>query len=125
MTHPAVTTAKPCHRSRISNGSEMLAGIDGRSAQARRYRDIVASLLGEMGPVGVAENLQVRAAASMQLQAEALTAAMVRGEVVDQEQLSRAANGAIRALAAIRKCTPAKPKGPNLAEYLASKQAAA
>ena len=35
-----LTPRKPTARSRVSNGADLLAGIDGRSAMARRYRDI-------------------------------------------------------------------------------------
>ena len=127
MSSPAPAIAKPCGSSRVTNGAEILAGVDGRSEGARRYRDIIAALSAEIGPMGAAEHLQVRAAASMQLQAEALTAALVNGEPVDQEQLSRAANGAIRALAAIRrKAAPKRPTGAGgLRDYLAQKAAKA
>ena len=35
------------NRSRITNGSELLRGVDGRSAEGRRYRD----LTDEIGPL--------------------------------------------------------------------------
>jgi hypothetical protein len=36
-----VVSPKPEGRSRTTNGAQLLIGIDGRSAQARRFRDIL------------------------------------------------------------------------------------
>ena len=42
--------AKPEARSRVSNGKDLfLDGVDGRSAIARRYRDILAQLTSDIG----------------------------------------------------------------------------
>ncbi len=44
------TIAKPTARSRISNGRELFLGdVDGRSREARRFRDIYASLVQHLG----------------------------------------------------------------------------
>ena len=40
----ALTERKPTARSKVSNGVELLPGIDGRSPMARRYRDISAAV---------------------------------------------------------------------------------
>jgi hypothetical protein len=36
-------------RSRVTNGSQLLAGVDGRTAAARRYRDLCMALADDMG----------------------------------------------------------------------------
>jgi hypothetical protein len=41
--------AKPTARSRITNGKELLPGIDGRSLWARRFRDILALHISDLG----------------------------------------------------------------------------
>lgn len=128
MTRPAAAPPSTTNRSRITNGKALLAGVNGCSAMARRYRDLVCLLSAEIGgDLGEAESLQVKAAASLQLHVEDLTARVVRGEPVDPEAMTRAANGAMRALAALRRRKAARrPAGRvGLTDYLASKDRAA
>lgn len=104
MTRSDTAAASPSQRSRVTNGTGLLVGVDGRSAQARRYRDLVAAITADLGgTVSEALALQVRNAASLQLHAEELTSALVRGESVDPEAITRANGAANRALTAIRK----------------------
>lgn len=44
-----VVSPKSRGRSRVSNGSELLAGIDARSSTFRRYRDLVYDLRQHLG----------------------------------------------------------------------------
>lgn len=44
MTRPALAFAKPEASTRVGNGSALLAGIDGRTTGARRYREILIVL---------------------------------------------------------------------------------
>lgn len=111
MTRPATAAASPSQRSRVTNGSGLLPGIDGRSALARRYRDLVAGITADLGSdASEALLLQVRNAASLQLHAEELTARTVRGERVDPEAITRANGAASRALSAIRKSIAPKSR---------------
>lgn len=129
MTRLALAPRPSHQRSRITNGSALLVGVDGTSAQARRYRDLMEDLAAEHGPdLSVGDRLLIRNAASLQLHAEELTAQLVRGEKVDPEAITRAVNGASRALAGLKR-RQAKPKGKGnpraLADFLARKQATA
>jgi hypothetical protein len=127
MTTYALALPSPVSRSRITNGCSLLAGIDGRSGLARRYRDLVAALTIEApGPLTEAMRLQIRAAASMQTHVEDLTARMIRGEHVSAEEMTRAANGAIRALASLSRSTPARkrPSAAGLTTYLSGRHSA-
>lgn len=109
----------PATRAAVTTGSRMLAGVDGRSALARRFRDLVEALGRELGDgLGEAERLMVRNAASMQLHVEDLTARLARGEDVEPEQFTRAANAATRAISALRKRKPQKARGVGVAAYL-------
>jgi hypothetical protein len=46
----ATRLAKPSARSRVSNGKDLfVGGVDGRTAYARRYRDILAQLTSDAG----------------------------------------------------------------------------
>lgn len=126
MNRPPAALPPSPQRSAVTNGSRMLVGVDGCSAKARRYRDLVEMLTDEMGAgLTEGERLQIRNAATLQMHAEELTAALVRGEAVDPEAITRAANGATRALAALkRQRPPTRTTGPTPAEYLAAKRAA-
>lgn len=102
----------------------MLSGVDGNSAQARRYRDLVEGLTAEIGEdLGEMAGLQVRNAAALQLHVEDLTARLARGEVIGSDDLTRAANAASRAISGLRRRkAERKPASPSVAEYLASKR---
>lgn len=126
MYRPAATPKAPCFRSAVSNGSRLLIGVDGNTAQARRYRDLVEDLSAEFGPdLSAAELLLVRNAASLQLHAEELTARLVRGETVDPEAITRATNGASRALASLRRRPAKRAARRSVHEIVAERSAAA
>lgn len=111
MTRTATARRSITNRSAVSNGTGTLPGVDGRSPGARRFHDIVADLTAEIGgALSAVESLMVRNAATLQIAAEDLAAAQARGEPVDPDALARAANGAVRALAALRRLRPAKGK---------------
>lgn len=127
MSSQPVALASPSTRSRITNGSAMLPGVDGRSGTARRFRDLVEALTREhVGTLTEAARLQIRAAASMQVHVEEMTARMANGEHVSAEEMTRAANGAIRALASLKGKAPAKRRGQGstagLSTYLSARQ---
>jgi hypothetical protein len=98
---PVAVERSPRLRSRVSNGSKMVAGVDGRSVEARRYRDLTMSLADDLGGAATlteAQRALVRQAAAMIVQSENLQGEVLRGEVVDSEQLVRLANAATRIL---------------------------
>ncbi len=105
----------------MANGSTVLSQIDGRSAEARRFRDIVINLASDLG--GLAELSEhdaalVRHAAALTMQSEVMQRAAVRGEAVDTEQLVRITNALTRTLSAVN--ARRKPKrAPGLADILA------
>src|SRR3979409_1914220 len=80
---PQIDRIRPQARSRITNGSRMLDGIDGRSTIARRLRDIVRGLLVEFDVTTEADQALVRQAAVLSVLSEQLQAQLVRGELVD------------------------------------------
>jgi hypothetical protein len=85
----ALTARKPTARSRVSNGQDILAGIDGRSALARRYRDITAALVSDQGGLDRMSEARMqlcRRFAAQAVQAEALEARLVGGEEVRIEE---------------------------------------
>ncbi len=109
-------------RSRVTNGRRTLEGVDGRSASARRFRDLLESFSAEYGGVGSLNETTralIRQAASLTIRAEQLQAAIVRGEPVDPDELIRLTNTARRTLAGIRR--KEQPK-VTLSGYLATKR---
>ena len=98
---PASSARKPTARSRVTNGKELLANIDGRSTEARRYRDLCFSFADDCGGAATLTEVQralVRQAAALTVQSEKLQAAMIRGEDVSDEQMTRVANALGRTL---------------------------
>jgi hypothetical protein len=120
-----VEERSPRIRSRVTNGAKMIAGVDGRSAEARRYKDLCMSFADDCGgAVGLTEAQRslVRQAAMLSVQSEKLQGAMIRGEDVDVEQQTRVANSLARTLSrlGIRKRVSRKLSVP---EYLAQRDA--
>lgn len=122
---PEVSTSssakKPTARSRITNGKELLANIDGRSTEARRYRDLCFSFSDDCGGAASlteAQRALVRSAAALSIQSEKLQGAMIRGEDVSDEQMTRVANSLARTLQRLGlKRAPAKREASTLAEH--------
>lgn len=116
-------------RSAVTNGSRLHAkGIDGRTRDARRFRDLVASFsesLGGESALSEAERALVRNAAGLAVKAERLQAAIVKGEDVDAEQLTRLSNCVSRVLGQLGVKRVRRDQTPSLAEYLAEKRARA
>jgi hypothetical protein len=109
-------------RSRITNGSKLVAAVDGRSAEARRYKDVAWNLADDLGGAAgltEAQRALVRQVAAMTVQSEKLQGAVLRGEMVDVEQLTRLSNALSRMLHRLSLRKPrAKPTSP-LAEHFA------
>jgi hypothetical protein len=75
----------------VSNGTLLLQGIDGRSASARRFRDLIRSYLEDFDVVSEADETLIRTAAMLTLGLEGMTAAMVRGERAEGDDVVRMA----------------------------------
>lgn len=112
----AINRLPPRQRSRVSNGSSLLNGVDGRRASARRFRDLIADLtreeFGDSENLSIAELGLLRQAAALTLQAERLQAAVVRGETVNADELVRLSSENRRVLAAMRRSKRASPPEP-------------
>lgn len=89
-----LVAAKPTARSRITNGKQLHAGADGRTREARRWRDLYRHYMVATG--GRCEQL-CRSLASLIVERERLDAACARGEPVDALLLVRL-SGEIRRL---------------------------
>jgi len=108
-------------RSRVTNGSKLVAAVDGRSAEARRYKDVAFSLADDLGGASgltEAQRALIRQIAAMTVQSERLQGAVLRGELVDVEQLTRLSNALSRMLHRLG-LKKGKPREPSLLERLA------
>ena len=94
-------------RSRVSNGSALLPGVDGRSPWVRRCKDVIAAHLSDLGGLdncSAAEHSIVRRAAVLTTELEVLEVRFAKaGEAssLDLETYQRCANSLRRLLEAI------------------------
>jgi hypothetical protein len=123
-----VAQLPPASRSKVSNGSRLLANTDARSSGARRFRDLVKSLSADLGDdLSESDLALVRQAAALIQRGEQLQADIAAGRDVDPDVLTKLSGASRRTLAAISvKAAERKPAGGNaLQAYLAAKAAAA
>jgi hypothetical protein len=71
------------HRSSVSNGSRLfaIAGLDGRTQTARRFRDLVEAVTADLGGADILSEAQrqlIRRASALSIMAEAVEADLVR-----------------------------------------------
>jgi hypothetical protein len=127
QTSPSIAPTSPTGRAAVSNGSRLLPGVDGRSASARRYRDLLKEFTAELGGEGImTEPMRalVRQAAAVTVEAEKMQAAIVRGDAVDTEQLVRVTNTLARLMNLLKTKAKASKAGQRtaLSEYLRTRQ---
>jgi hypothetical protein len=78
----------PNGRSKLTNGTRgiVLPGVDQRSAIARRFRDVIAAVVSDLGGAANTTEMRlhlVRRFAALVVQAEAMEARLVEGEQID------------------------------------------
>jgi hypothetical protein len=103
MDSPAVRSQAapppPAVRSRVTNHRDLLPGLDGRSSAARRFRDLVAAFINDMGGADQCSDIKLgllRRLAAVTVQAEVLEARMINGEQVDIGTLCTLASTTVR-----------------------------
>jgi hypothetical protein len=126
---PAASAAtpprKPEARSRVTNGSDILPGIDGRSLIARRYRDICAALAADQGgaaDMSEARGQLIRRFAALAVQCEAMEARLANGAAIDIAEYATLTSTLVRVAARIGINRIPRDVTPTLAQYLASKE---
>jgi hypothetical protein len=110
-------------KSRVTNGSALLPGIDQRSACIRRCKDVIALHLADMGGadnVSAAEHSIIRRAAVMTVELEQLEVkfALDQGNAHDIDLYIRGSGSLRRLLETIGLQRRAKDIGPTLGELL-------
>jgi hypothetical protein len=126
LTRPTKVDRPLRTRASVSNGTRMYPkGVDGRSAEARRFKDLVSSFaagLGGEGALTEAERALIRIAASLAVQSERLQAALVAGREVNSQEMTRLANSSARVFTALRIKRERKEAVPTLSQYLADRK---
>ena len=87
---PAVDRPKDRQRSRITNGSALLPGVDGRSPWVRRCKDVIAAHLSDLGGednTSAAERSIIRRASVLTVELERLEARFALAEQASPEDL--------------------------------------
>jgi hypothetical protein len=114
---------KSYHKSRVSNGRDILPDVDGRSLIARRYRDIASALLADSA--GAAECSEarkqlIRRFAAAAVLAEQLEAQLARGEKIDISEHALLCSTLVRVARQIGVDRIAKNISPTLSDYFKS-----
>ena len=107
-------------RSRLTNGSAVfLDGVDGRGTLARRYRDILAQLVSDLGgDPSEAQAIIARRAATLAVWCEQCEADMASGKPIDIGEFTTATNALRRLLSDLGLERRARDITPTLNEYL-------
>jgi|SRR5579871_4330480 len=117
--HRQVTGISSTNRSRVTNGSQLLIGVDGRSPRARRFRDLVRAYEAEFEVTTELDRGLIRQAALLTLKSEQLQAAVVNGEAVDTEILTNLSGQIRRLLGDLRrKAALGQTASPSLQDHL-------
>jgi hypothetical protein len=120
----ALAHRKPTARSRITNGADLLPGIDGRSLIARRYRDIAAQIAVDQGGADRCSEARaqlIRRFAASAVMAEAMEARLARGEKIDAAEHCLLSSILVRLATRIGIDRRAKHVTPLLRDYLEDK----
>ena len=115
----------PYARSRVANGSSLfLPGVDGRSAIARRFRDIFNAIISDLGgstEVSEAQSQLCRRAAALSVACEQIEAELAAGNVVPLSGLITATNALRRVLDTLGLERRQRDITPTLDQYLSQR----
>jgi hypothetical protein len=96
---PATRVAQPQNRARVSNGADVLPNVDGRSIIARRFRDIVAQIVVDMGGLDRCSEARVqliRRFAAAAVLAEQMEARLANGATIDVQEHAHLSSTLVR-----------------------------
>jgi hypothetical protein len=106
--------AAPTTRSRLA-----IAELDGRSSQARKFKDVLRALAEDVGGVDnltPRQSMTLRTAASLQFRIEELQAQIVRGESLNTGELTKLTGIVSRLLAGLRTVRKPQPPAPRFGD---------
>jgi hypothetical protein len=110
------------NKSRVTNGRDLLVGIDGRSIIARRYRDIAGAIISDMGGASECSATLIeliRRFAATSCLCEAMEARLINGETISGPEHSLLCSTSCRLAQRIGiRRIPKSVRTPSLSEYL-------
>ena len=130
-TNCSQASTKPQARARVTNGSELLPDVDGRSAWARRARDLIELHVADLGgsdAISEAERSIVRRAAVLATELERMEKDFALAGSASPASLDlyqRTANSLRRLLESVGLQRRAKDVTPSLHDYLKDKRSIA
>lgn len=121
----SITIPKPTARSRLTNGRELFLGeVDGRSREARRYRDVYAGLVSHLGGDDIVTEPRrhlAKRASALVVWCEVEEAKLASAADLDIGIYTTAINALRRLLGDLGLERVAVDVSPPLADYLAAK----
>ena len=119
-TNVVLTKPSRINRSRVSNGKDLfLEGVDGRSALARRWRDVFAQLTSDIGgDPSEAQNIIIRRATQLAVWCEQAEAEAASGKPLNIGEYATATNTLHRLLTTLGLERRMRDITPNINSYL-------
>jgi hypothetical protein len=108
-------------KSRVSNSPDLLLGKDARSVTARRFRDLVQSLIADAGGIENCSQAKIgllRRLAACSVLAEMMEAKAVDGEPINIPELCNLASTALRLTSKVGMSRHKKDVTPTLSRYM-------
>ena len=116
----AADNLPPRQRSAVTNGRRLFVEGDGNSAWSRRYRDLIAGHISDMGGRSLLSEAQVsliKRASAIEVELELAEGKLSRGEEVDLDAFTRAASHLRRILESLGMKRVARDVTPDPLEY--------
>ncbi len=111
-------------RSRVTNGSTLhLGAVDGRTEMARRFRDVLAEIVSDLGGADLLSEGQrqlARRAAMLSVEAERMEASAVAGDAFDLDAFGSLSDRLGRCFNRIGLQRRSRDVTPNLRDYIAA-----
>jgi hypothetical protein len=104
----------------VTNGADILAGIDQRTVIARRYRDLVAVVAADMGGADRCSEARlqlIRRFAALSVQAEAMEAQLANGADIDITEYSQLTSTLVRVVSRLGINRVARDVTPDPLDY--------
>lgn len=120
--HSQIDSRSPRQRSRVTNGKSLFQFGDGRTAFARRFRDLVTAHIDDLGGADTMSAAQLslaRRAATLEVQLEYAEDELASGGELDLAAYAAASGALHRILKSLGLERKARAE-PSLAEYLAA-----
>jgi hypothetical protein len=116
------------HRSAVSNGTRLfcVAGLDGRSQTAMRFRDLVETMSNDLGGsdrLSEGQRQLIRRAATLSIMSESVEADFIRNLAFDSEAYGVLCDRLGRCLQRLSLERVSRDVTPSLQSYLAAKAA--